>query len=233
MNRGDRELMIERSMPVNARVDLVSLARIGMFLESLNSQMPGSMSQLVNWAVKMLDDIIGDKVPEIDSLSEALRWLEERGYKQATTTRRASMKMPYSLAAENLRRSGADPAIVDKYRHNTIYGKNKDVYVTDIPSGRENLLASPEEVRRKVEEVRKKNEEYRILKEKTLKAAKEQGLLVKGSVPVVKEKMTDKEFHQKMKEIEERDRERLAFENEALSPENLKKLAKRPSDDGE
>ena len=250
MNRFEKEIMIERSLPVSARVDLISLARVGMFIESLGGDMPRSLSQLVNWAVKMLDDVIGDRVQRVDRLSDALLWLEERGYRQLTTRKRASMKLPYALAAENLRDAKMDPRVLDKYRYETIHHRNKDVYRSEIPESKNVLLATPEEVRHKVDEVKRRNEEIKRLKEQAIQAAKSQGLIAETSdtgnnnddvedivetsdVPTVSEKMTDDEYERKCSEISKRDEEQRRLESELLSPERLRQLAGTTSRDND
>lgn len=199
--------------------------------------MPNSLSQLVNWAVKMLDELIGDRVPTVDRLSDALQWLEERGYRQNVMRKRASMKLPYALAAENLRGANVDPALVDKSRYRHIHGRNRENYECDIPSGRGVLLATPEEVRHRVNEVRRRKEEIKKLKEQAIAAAKSQGLIaetdddgsnsgiVENVVPTVSEKMTDDEYERKCSEISKRDEEQRRLESELLSPERLRQLA--------
>jgi len=218
-----REVKVERTLPVSTRVNVVSLVNVNRYFKSIGYR-ARSMSQLVNWAVEALEEVIINKVGNkdmVDSLSEALAELRAEGLMQKTMKARGRAKMSYGLAAENLRAEKRDPQMVMERRYKEIHGKNKGYEEIDHQLTSGQLLATPEEVRHRIDEVRRKKEEVEKLKEQTITAAKDQGLL-NEVVPTISEKMTEDECSKVLK----RDEERTKLENELLSPENLSRLVK-------
>jgi len=247
-----REIKIERTLPVNARVNVVSLVNVNRYFKSIGYR-ARSMSQLVNWAVEALEEVVIDKVGNkgmVDSLSKALAELRAEGLMQRTTETRGRAKMSYGLTAENLRVGKRDPQMVMKKRYKEVHGKNEGYEEIDHQLASGQLLATPEEVRHRINEVRRKKEEVKKLKEQAIAAAKSQGLIKvsetdssddnevvenevveTSNVPTVSEKMTDDEYERKCSEISKRDEEQRRLESELLSPERLRQLAGTTSRD--
>jgi len=247
-----REIKIERTLPVNARVNVVSLVNVNRYFKSIGYRAK-SMSQLVNWAVEALEEVVIDKVGNkgmVDSLSEALAELRAEGLMQRTTETRGRAKMSYGLTAENLRAGKRDPQMVMKKRYKEVHGKNEGYEEIDHQLASGQLLATPEEVRHRINEVRRKKEEVKKLKEQAIAAAKSQGLIAEtddvgdnsdavesavenSNVPTVSERMTDDEYERKCSEISKRDEEQRRLESELLSPERLRQLVGTTSKDND
>ena len=240
-----KEVKIERTLPVNARINIVSLVNINKYFKSIGYK-ARSMSQLVNWAIEALEEVVISKVGTkdmVDSLSDALKELKINGLMQRTTETRGRAKISFGLAAENLRAKKNDPQMVMQRRYKEIHGKNRNYEEIDhqLTSNQSPTL---EEVRKKIDEVRKRKEEIKKLKEKTLKNALEQGLVTENivkdkfedgiknnvssvsKVPSVKERFSENDYEEKCQEISRNDKLKLKKENEILSPENLRNFLK-------
>jgi len=230
----DKDVKFERSLSVQARIDVTTLARLALYWEE-EGVFVKSLSQLVSWSLELMLEVLvaNGKVEDRDlRMSDAVRVLVSRGLRQASLTKKGYKRRAMALSFENLRMQKVEPSQYVPQQFSTMHKNKQEIFDGEVSAGRAIDEEEWKNIRKKIDSEKRK--EIEEIKRKAIESARTQGILAKSKkVPTVKEKMTDEEFHQKMKEIEERDRERLAFENEALSPENLKKLAKRPSEGGE
>jgi hypothetical protein len=128
----EKEVRQEASVPVQTRVSVVSLAELDMYWLREGS-MIRSMSQLVAWSLDLLCEVLranNRMVKDIESVSEAHRYLSNRELYQPSLRDRGRYKMSAALKFENLRYEGDDPArIGEKKRrvysdYNIVHRKN-------------------------------------------------------------------------------------------------------------
>ena len=104
----DKDDRIESSMPVQSRVDLISLAELAIYWRK-QGHVIETMSRLVAWSVDFLVQIL-ESYNEIDhkieSLEEAHELLESRGLIQNSMRRRSKRKLQFARGLENIRREG-------------------------------------------------------------------------------------------------------------------------------
>ena len=143
MNVEERQ---EASVPVEARVNLVTLAELAAFWESQGHLT--NMSQMIAWSMDTLRDIVRANyagVRKIESVSEAHRYLSEKGLYQRSKQNRSMKKIAMALGFESLRAEGIDPKDYAPAQMNTLHNKNS-VRVSDDEMR--------EAARRKIQEIR-------------------------------------------------------------------------------
>uniref|UniRef100_A0A6H1ZBK4 Uncharacterized protein n=1 Tax=viral metagenome TaxID=1070528 RepID=A0A6H1ZBK4_9ZZZZ len=121
----DRELKQERSVPVQSRVDIKTLAEMDIYWESIGVRVR-SMSQLVSWTVDLCRSILvaNDKLPMIlESSADGNNRLEERGLYQRRMRERAAKKIHASLMFENLRFEGIEPKDRTPMHYNVVHNE--------------------------------------------------------------------------------------------------------------
>lgn len=226
----DRETKQESSIPVQARVGLVSLAELVNYWESQGYAIK-SMSQLVAWSVDLLCETIkrNEAMPvAIETVAEAHRHLEQRGLYQGSLKPRAIKKIGAAMRFDTMRQEGVDPRSYAPIDYNVLHNKHSvepsplaDNYLSDT-----DLKAIAQ---KKIDEVRHKFqlERFELNKQKkdAIEIAKRENRLaeepVKSNDSVsVKEGMSEEEFYEAAKE---RDRVQREKENAPLDLEFLKK----------
>jgi hypothetical protein len=121
----EREVMIEASMPVQSRVNVVYLAKLASYWESEGYGIR-TMSQLVSWSIDLLHEILvaNGKVSEEDvKVIEARNYLVGRGLMQRSMMNRSFMKMGTAVRFEQMRERGIDPRSVDPIGYNVLHKK--------------------------------------------------------------------------------------------------------------
>jgi hypothetical protein len=114
--RGDREYNIEkveRSMPVSARVDLCTLARLDRFWSMRGVRMR-SLSKLINWSLEAFIETLEDnqlvgKDEELMDVRSAYDYLCAKDLKQESIMKRGGKKLMNGVSMNNLRNEGDDP----------------------------------------------------------------------------------------------------------------------------
>jgi len=119
MSHDDR-VKQERSHPVSARIDLVNLARIALYYQTQGMHIR-TMSQLVNWSVDLLCEVLiaNDALDTsyIATLADAVNYLSVNDLIQTQTkhfTKRVQKKLSTALRYETLREKGIDPKTYGK-----------------------------------------------------------------------------------------------------------------------
>jgi len=127
------ELKQERTLPVSARVDLLNLARIDLYYSTKGHYIK-TMSQLVNWSVDLLCEVLmaNDALDRgrIPDLASAVQYLKARGLMQVGTksyAKRVQQKLGTALRYETLRRMGGNPADIDPRGHSELHRKDSVV----------------------------------------------------------------------------------------------------------
>ena len=123
---GDREGSVERSVPVQSRVDFITLAELALYFERLGTP-PRTMSQLISWSLDhlvhgwseagLLDRCIEDS-------EHAMEVLSVRGLLQRSMLKRSMKKIHNAIAFENLRKEGVDPRGYAPVMYDTIHNTN-------------------------------------------------------------------------------------------------------------
>jgi hypothetical protein len=105
------ESKVEGSLPVQARVNVMSLANLDLYWASEGYQIR-TMSQLIGFSIGLLDEILaanGKLRQRANSIVEANQYLEDRGLHQRSMQRRGYKKLGMAIAFEGMREEGMDP----------------------------------------------------------------------------------------------------------------------------
>jgi len=183
-----REIKQEASVPVQSRVDLVSLAELSIYWESIGHEIR-TMSQLVSWSISLMCEVLraNDKMPvTVESVSEANNYMREKGLYQDSMKKRSVKKISNAIAFESLRNEGIDPKNYVPQQYNIVHNKNSveviepEVRVGDRGMGGDGqgkyLGELTEAMKRSKEEGEREFEE---MKKVTLESLIESGAIVK------------------------------------------------------
>ena len=124
-SRVNAEMRVESSVPVQARVSMIDLARLDAYWREVEGVTVRSMSQLVAWSVSALVEVIENngKMPKgIGSVREANRHLVGRGLYQRSMMKR-NRKVETALRFESMREEGIDPKVYDPREYNQVHNK--------------------------------------------------------------------------------------------------------------
>lgn len=136
--RINAETRVESSVPVQARVSMVDLARLDAYWREVEGVTVRSMSQLVGWSVSALVEVIENngKMPKgIGSVREANRHLIDRGLYQKSMMKR-NRKVETALRFESMREEGIDPKVYDPREYNQVHNKQSvEVLDTALSDG--------------------------------------------------------------------------------------------------
>lgn len=183
----ERESMVEASMPVQSRVNVVYLAKLASYWESEGYGIR-TMSQLISWSIDLLHEILvaNGKVSEEDiKVIEARNYLVGKGLMQRSMVNRSFMKMGAAVRFEEMRGRGVDPRSADPVSYNILHkkvgidkisktGRSVEPFVGEVTS-----VISEEEWDRAQEKIREENEkERKVQVEREMKDARESGLIV-------------------------------------------------------
>jgi hypothetical protein len=101
----------ERMVPVQGRVDIVSLAEMLMYFEG-NDLRVRSMSALISWCVEVAHQILnnnGALKDRCSSVGDAHQVLTSYNIYQRSTLDRGRKKIAHAIMFENMRAEGIDP----------------------------------------------------------------------------------------------------------------------------
>ena len=198
----NKEVKQESSIPVQARVSLIDLARLVLYWEEQGYSVR-SMSQLVGWSLSLLSEVLGNNKLVYDgdmSLVNAKEVLSKRDLFQKSLKERSFKKIGAAIRMEGLREIGIDPEKVDNADYNILHNKHS---VQPFEGLHQEYEAPKVDTAEEIEAREKRMEE-----------------LISGS-KAVKVKMTDEEADVKMKEIEAKDNE-MSDALKGLDLESLK-----------
>jgi hypothetical protein len=214
-----REEKQERTIAVNARIDMVSLAEMLVYF---NSQGIGisSMSSLVSHCVELSRGILDSngKLESKFSAGEAFRVLTDLGMINRSTKSRNLKKIMNAIRMENLRVEGENPRNYAPLQYNMVHNSHS-VEPPKINVTSDIVQKAVEEYNRQEDlEKQKMIEEARNRDKILLEHLRSQGQLVdlpdkpeERSKKVVKDwrprKLTDEELRAKEEEIRRRDEE--------------------------
>lgn len=134
----DREQKQESAIATAARVSIVTLAELDKYWDKEGYKVR-TMSQLINWSLERLAEIVKSNGLEVgvNSVAEAHQYLASRRLYQTGMLRRGAPKIESALKFESLREEGVDPKdyVSEQYkiRHN-----NRSVQAA--PKGFENNM---------------------------------------------------------------------------------------------
>ena len=122
----EREVRQERSIPVQSRIDMISLARLDVYWSKEGYNVK-SMSQLVSWSIDLLIKVLEANGVDIkiDTLVDADRYLNVRGLHQAgMRNKRGREKLATALRFESIRLEGSNPKDVVPRQYNELHRKD-------------------------------------------------------------------------------------------------------------
>jgi len=168
------EFKMERSIPVQSRVDIKTLAEMDMYWESIGVKIR-SMSQLLSWSVDLCHSILekSSMLPErLGSVAECHEYMESRGLYQRSMKKRAIAKINAAMRFENLRIDGIDPEEYDRREYNIVHNRSSVVPYSPKRRGRvsderyKKAMGgySREDIKRIDRELQKKREEEKRAK---------------------------------------------------------------------
>ena len=120
-----RELKQERSIPVQSRIDIKSLAELDIYWTSIGVDIR-SMSQLISWSVDAFHEVLknNEMLPdELETVAECHVHMEDRRLYQGSMKKRAISKVNAAMRFENLRFEGVDPSGYDSREYNIVHNK--------------------------------------------------------------------------------------------------------------
>ena len=209
---------IERSIPVQSRVDMTSLARLDKYWMAEGYYIR-TMSQLVSWSVDLICEVLeaNKKMPSgISSAMEANRHLMQRGLYQPSMLKKGFKKRATALSFESLREEGVEPKDYVKAQYDTVHNKHSvKMLEGKVRSGKEeegmHYRDDIEEALRKVEEEKEKERKGDL--EVAVDSLKDRGLIAeesKSTEPTggLKEGMSDEELNEYNRKREEDIRKR-------------------------
>ena len=167
------EVKQERSMPVNARVDVVDLAELARYWSN-QGYVLRSVSQLVSWSMNLLREVLiaNEQIkPTLDMIS-ARSYLKDYGLTQPSNERRSAKKIATAIRFTQMRREGLNPKYDDPMSYNEVHNSHS-VSSPQMPVD-EQLQARIDAQRELIKEQEKKKEER-------LKAYREKNIIVSSS----------------------------------------------------
>jgi len=221
------EIKVERSIPVQSRVNLVELAMLDRYFSELGEEIR-SMSQLLSWGISLLVETLeaNNVLPtKFESLVEANRYLNMRGLYQPGMKSRGRKKLGTALGFESMRGNGINPRNYVKQQFNTIHGnekKNMDrPWIKDksiapfegkVVSGKEEKeMHYKDDIEEALKRVEVEREKERMAELKVaIDSMKGQGMIAEEPTKGFREGMSDEELK---KYNEDRDREVREREN--------------------
>ncbi len=193
----EREVKQERSIPVQGRIDIKSLAELDAYWESVGVNIK-TMSQLLSWSVDLCHEIVrnnGHLPISYKTVAESHNHLERRGLYQNRLKSRSMVKISAAMRMENMRFEGKNPAVNDPVEYNMLHNK-RSVNAYEGNQVKSHYGADIDEAVRvyhelEEEERREKEEEQRINIERQKANAMKSGRVVHldGESETVKENM--------------------------------------------
>lgn len=227
----DKEVKQESSIPVQARVSLITLAELVNYWEK-EGYVIRTMSQEIAWSLDLLAQILrnnGVLPVTIESVADAHKHMEIRGLYQRSLKDRSFKKIGAAIRFENFREQGVNPKYETPTDYNILHNKGS---IEPSPFVNSNL--TDEEMRaiawKKMQENRLA-QQRRIYEEsqkrKEAIAKDVEGMKARGMVAdeppnetVVKEGMSEEDFYNRQSEREEEEIKKL---NAPIDMEFLKR----------
>jgi hypothetical protein len=120
------EIRAESSIAITARVSLVDLAKMDNYFMTKEGVQMRSMSQLVNWCVGAIVEVIEDngKMPSgIGGVTDAYNYMVSRGLFQRGMMKRNMKKLGLAMGYESMRKRGVDPRMGSR-DYNELHNNN-------------------------------------------------------------------------------------------------------------
>lgn len=127
MNEVEYDEKVERSRPVQSRVDVLTLAKLDRYWMGEGVEIR-SLSQLLSWSMDLLLETIeanGYEMEEMD-LNEAHKYLGVRGLIQQSMLRRGQRKLGTALTFKTMREYGMDPKGATPDQYKVLHKERKD-----------------------------------------------------------------------------------------------------------
>jgi hypothetical protein len=221
------EIKQEASIPVQARVSIVSLAELIMYWES-EGKIIKSMSQLVAWSIELLCEVLraNNKLPRgVESIAEAHKYLLSKDMYQPSLKKRSFDKIGAAISFEGMREEGIDPSVK--------IGIGKDIKNSNVV-GAYNILHNKHSIRAfdgRVENkvLRDAKEIYDsivptgsmsgsgVFSKREVNEVKENDIVEPDTPTVIKMKMSETEINAKARELERQEAERIKAEDDFLN----------------
>lgn len=214
----DKLVRRESSVPVQGRISIIDLANMDRYWavkEGINIK---SMSQLLSWTFTAMCDVIksNGKMPDdIESVTDAHRYLKSRGLYQQSLRKRSQSRLVAAMGFENLRDQGLMPEDCNPRMYNTIHSKHSaEPFNEEVSVGQQDA-PSKEEVLEMVRKVRENKAKSMNYKEKELNEARNSNMVTTEDGGVtLKEGMSDEELSEYNKK---RDEERIKLERKPIN----------------
>ncbi len=206
MNNEERQ---EASVPMQSRVNLITLAGLVNFWESQGFVIR-SMSSLISWSLDLLVERLKDNKlisAEEISLAEANKVLEVRRLYQRSFRQRSMKKIAAAMAFESLRNEGTDPRSYVPEQYRTLHNRNS---VQPAPGKVYSNHVSDEELFRIAQEKKLEIQKARAAEKAAAKQGIENG---KASGLVVSSKLNEMPSEKFVEASQERDRKIAEAEN--------------------
>jgi hypothetical protein len=184
MSEIEREERVERSRPVQARVDVVTLAKLDRYWTMVEGVEIRTLSQLISWSMDLLNNVLeanGHSEEEID-LIEAHRYLGIRGLIQPSLNKRGMKKFGAALTLKSVRDHGGNAKHDSPHQYSMLHRDKKSGVLTPL-DGEVKVEGTGYGYGDLIDEAFKRSEEEKLkdLHENTKKAiaaARENGMVV-------------------------------------------------------
>jgi hypothetical protein len=248
MGFSEEEKKVERTVPVQSRVDLVTLSNLHEYWSASGVQV-STVSRLVRDSLDLLVEVLRKNEVvkfNVSDVRDAWRYLGERGLYQAAMKKRGEKKVSAALAFDSLRMKGIDPKGYVSQQFNILHNKKsvtvggREIAIDDkMESAMREYGVDDPYVAGKLmiqRELFEENEKKRMMKEE-MKRARECGVIVEtdegeegdNNVGGIREGMSKEELdrYEEKREREVRERENKEFRMEDLP------IVKGEGEDGE
>ena len=212
----EQDVKRETSIPLSARVSIVTLAEIDMAWRG-QERMPKTMSQLVSWSLELLHEILDvqGQLPMKMGVAEAHSYLQTRGLYQGITKTRGFKKIVTAMGFEALREQGINPKQEAPRQYNTIHHSRAVEPKPDVTR-----LADIDEAIKKnrMKDIREETEEEREARIRKTDAILAQARINARIIDGIREGMSEEELN---KYDSERENERQRLENQPPDLSNI------------
>ena len=221
----DIESRQERSLPVQSRIDMISLARLDKYW-MVEGYYIRTMSQLVSWSVDLLCKVLesNEKIPEgIKNGIDANRHLMQRGLYQPSMLKKGFKKRAAALSFESLREERVDPKDYAKGQYDTVHNKHSiDMFEGKIRNERleKKQMHNPDMIdgvfrRLKEEKEKERKDDLKV----AVSSLKERGLIAEEPNRGLREGMSKEELDEYN---EKREKKIIGRENAPIDTTEIK-----------
>lgn len=166
----EKEVRVESSVPVQARVSIVDLAHLVMFWEGQGFEIR-TMSQLVAWSIGLMAERVVENglVSREVGVSEANQILAEKKLYQKSMRKRVYKKVAVAMGFEELRKMGVEPRSEAPGVYKIVHEHRRAAQLEEIPQEELERIARLEIQKKRYEEEQKR---------KAIEEGKKAGLVV-------------------------------------------------------